>query len=149
MYKPYPIVSLSRWSSIRKWLLSGIAIGLLVIVGLLDYVSGNDFSFTLMYLAPVAVAIWYIGPIAGSVLCFLAAISGLGIELTIGRPLPAALWNAGVRLGVYVVFYAILNKLRDRQSPRMATPDLRILNALGIAVVCMTLISAGIIQHQL
>src|SRR6266480_4959839 len=111
MYKPYPVVMESRWSSVRKWLLLGIAIGLLVIVGLLDYVTGNDFSFTLMYLAPISVAIWYIGPIAGLALCFLAAAGGLVIELTVGMPLPAALWNAGVRLGVYVVFYAILNQL--------------------------------------
>src|SRR6476619_5572439 len=115
MYKPYPVAIESRWRSIRKWLLLGIAVVLWVIVGLLDYVTGNDFSFTLMYLAPISVAIWYIGPIAGLALCFLAATGGLAIELAVGRPLPAALWNAGVRLGVYVVFYAILNRLRDRE----------------------------------
>src|SRR3954462_11631261 len=116
MYKPYFIFRDSGSSSTRKWVLGGICIGLLVTVGLLDYLAGNDLSFTLLYLAPIAIAIWYIGPIAGSVLCFSAAISGLSIELMIGRPLPTALWNVGVRLGVYVVFYAILNQLRDGHS---------------------------------
>ena len=116
MYTPYPAAGDSRWSSLRKWLLRGIALDLLVIVALLDYATGRDFSFTLMYLAPISVAIWYIGPIEGLAVCFLAAISGLVLELVVDMSLPAAVWNAGVRLGVYVVFYAILNQLRDRQA---------------------------------
>jgi len=51
----------------------------------LDYVTGRDFSFTLMYLAPISVAVWYIGPIAGLVLGFFAAACGLVIGSLIGR----------------------------------------------------------------
>src|SRR5438046_1606346 len=111
----------SRSNPAKKWLMGGAAVLLLVVVAVLDYLSGRDFSFTLLYLGPIAIAIWFVGPLPGLVLCFSAAGSGMAIEF-LDRAPAAALWNGGVRLGVYLVFFVLLSYLREHKTSGVVTP---------------------------
>jgi hypothetical protein len=118
------------------------------IVGYLDYVTGRDLSFTLLYLAPISVAVWFVGPAAGLMLCCLAAASNMIVELSDRAPLGVALWNSAVRFGVYVIFYSLLSYLREHKPSGQIRPPVRRLIAVGVGIAAVTLVAAGIIQHQ-
>lgn len=52
------------------------SLGLLVLIGGLDYVSG-DYSFILFYLIPIFLAAWFVGNVAGITVCFGSFVSSL------------------------------------------------------------------------
>jgi hypothetical protein len=130
-----------------KWLSGAGAVFALVVVGLLDYVTGRDFSFTLLYLAPIAIAVWFVGPAFALVLCFLAPFCGLIVEISDRAPLSATIWNAGIRFGVYVVVYVLLSHLRQHKAAGTAMPHARRWLVLGAVIPCVMLIAAGIVHH--
>lgn len=105
---------LSGLSRPRLWLL---ICGLLSIIGVIDYITGTEVSVGLFYLAPVAIAAWYINRNAG----MGVSIASAAIWFVVGGPafpaqefsFPVLLWNAGVHLGFFVVVAALLSVLRQ------------------------------------
>src|SRR5262245_7756913 len=95
-------------SPAKKSLVAVGALALFAVVAFLDFVTGRAFSFTLLYLAPISISIWFVGPVPSLALCCSAAASSSTVELIEGATSSAALWNAGVRLGIYLLFYALL-----------------------------------------
>jgi diguanylate cyclase (GGDEF)-like protein len=98
---------------------SVLAVGsvlLSVLVGYLDYVTGNDLSLLLFYLLPIGIAAWYGTRGLG---LFVAALSGVGwilgdlFELLQDHPL-LFIWNASMRISVFVVLAYLLSSLRAR-----------------------------------
>ncbi len=99
----------------NKWAL-GIAGALFAaLVGVADYTTGRDISFSLFYLIPIALAAWFVGGWAGITISIVSTAawfiadylwSPLGIHLVI------LVWNAAVRLSVFVVLVFVLAKLR-------------------------------------
>src|SRR5437016_4713904 len=106
MPRPSTVRRLSRSGRAHQWLMGAIALCGLGIVGYLDYLTGKDLSFTLLYLAPISIAVWFVGPTAGLVLCCMAAASSMTSETISKAPIGIALWNTGIRFGVYIVFYS-------------------------------------------
>src|SRR4051812_18863578 len=86
---------------------------LLVLVGLVDYLSGKEVSFTLFYLLPVSTAVWFVGRRFGLVMCAIAAVTGLTLELLDNQSSIAAFWNAGMRFGVYLVLCGLLDYIKS------------------------------------
>ncbi len=138
----------SRSDPANKWLLGSVALLLLAGVALLDYLAGRDFSFTLLYLAPISIAIWFVGALPALVMCFLAAGCSITGELYDNASLSAALWNAGGRLGVYLAFYVILGYLREHKMSGVITPLSRKWIAIGAATPFLVIIAAGIAHHH-
>ena len=104
---------LSRLSRLRLWLL---VIGLLSGIGVADYFTGTDVSVGFFYLIPIAIAAWYINRSAGMWLSIASAVIWFVVN---GPAVPvqefsffALLWNAGIRLGFFVVVAALLSVLR-------------------------------------
>jgi hypothetical protein len=100
-----------RWN--QTWItLSGIL--LVVILGLTDFVTGYEISFSIFYLAPVAFVSWFAGKRAGLTIALLSAVVWLAADVASGHPFPhflVAFWNALVRLGFFVLTVILLNKL--------------------------------------
>lgn len=97
-----------------RWVTVGVALVSLVTVGLADYLTGRDVSLSIFYVAPIALATWFVGRRVG---VFFALLSTLTWFLAddVGRPHIQPLvpyWNALVRLGFYVVVVVILAKLK-------------------------------------
>jgi diguanylate cyclase (GGDEF)-like protein len=107
-------VFLSRLSRPRLWLL---ICGLLSIIGVADYFTGTDISISFFFLAPIGIAAWYINRDAGMGVSFASGV----IWFVVNGPalpvqefsFPVLLWNAGVRLGFFVVVAALLSVLRQ------------------------------------
>ena len=55
----------------------GLAATLVTLAGIGDYVSDDDVAFTLIYLAPVALATWKAGRTSGLVVAVAAALCSL------------------------------------------------------------------------
>jgi len=97
----------------RSWLfVFGLALALLV--GMVDYLTGLQISFSVFYTIPVAMTAWYIGIRYGILFAFLCTFEWLIADLrdTYVHPL-IPYWNGIMRLVVFLLIALILSKLRD------------------------------------
>jgi hypothetical protein len=148
MRKPNKVDNNLRLGRASKWLIGTLSLFALATVAFLDYVTGKDLSFTLMYLVPVSVVTWFVGPTAGLVFCVGAAVSGFAVDLADHQVLPTALWNAGVRFGVYIAFFTLLSYLKEHNTVAPVVFRGYRMIAVGVAITCVTLVAAVIIQRQ-
>ena len=89
---------------------------LAVLVTYVDFVTGSELSLLLFYLFPISIAAWYA---TRSIGLLVAALSGAGwvtgevFELIHGHPL-IFIWNAFMRISVFLVLAYLLSSLRAR-----------------------------------
>ncbi|MGB2869800.1 MAG: HAMP domain-containing sensor histidine kinase [Bacteroidota bacterium] len=96
-----------------------VGLGLLVAIGILDYVTGPELSFSIFYLIPISFIAWTVGRKFGILASFLGATVWLLLELQMGPryAVPAiAYWNALVRLGFFIIVALALSALRRSQE---------------------------------
>lgn len=111
----------------RQFLLA-LSVILIVLIGLVDYVTGYDLSLSLFYLAPVAILAWYDGGVTGYVAAITAALAWL-IANSVGVPVrltPTLLgWNTAIRLGFFIIVAKLLSSLRlaHEAQRRLARTD--------------------------
>lgn len=89
---------------------------LLAAVGAFDYLSGPELSTSVFYVIPVIVAAWYAGAAWGLGTCLLAAVTWYFADVAAGGLYSAAwvpFWNAGVRLGFFLVIADLARRLHD------------------------------------
>lgn len=113
----------------KPWLRKvGVAVAsmvLLLVIGYVDDQTGKDYSLSLFYLFPIGLAAWAAGMWLGLMTSLVAAAIWLAADRH-SDPLKAwdaAYWNAGIRLGIFVVVSVQMSKLRamkDRLEERVA-----------------------------
>ncbi len=92
-----------------------LSLGLVVIIGVADYLTGFELYFFSFYLVPVALAVWFVGRGAGffiSALCVASSVTG---DLKAGAHYSSRfvpIWNAAIALVLYFTVVWILAKLR-------------------------------------
>ena len=102
------------------WGVLGVVIAGLV--GLLDYLTGSELSFALFYLAAVSLAAWKAGRAAGLTLSVVCAGAWFAADWGGGHvySMPfVQYWNAGIRLGFFIVVALLVVALRralDREQ---------------------------------
>ncbi|MGH9580512.1 MAG: hypothetical protein ACRD2R_05915 [Terriglobales bacterium] len=104
------------------------AIALVLLLGVLDYLTGPEISFYVFYLLPVSLAAWSVGRAAGIGVSLLCAAAWL-IANAQGSPFnqPGVLyWNCLARLATFV-FVAVL---ATRRAPPPKTPGQEFLEEL-------------------
>jgi signal transduction histidine kinase len=88
---------------------------LIVLLGVIDYLTGPELSFSIFYLLPISLVAWLVGRRAGVVVSGAGATSWLIADL-LARPTyshPAIpFWNATVRLGFFLVVTYALSELK-------------------------------------
>lgn len=93
-----------------------IAILLSVFLGVLDYLTGFEISFSFFYLLPISLATWFVGIRSGyliSVICIsiwtiINWLAGESFSVEIIR-----FWNAFIRLMVFIAFSYLLHGLKS------------------------------------
>lgn len=88
---------------------------LIIVIGLIDYATGWEVSFSVFYLLPVMLAAWFSLRWFSLVSAFLGAIAWLLADMTAGHAYSYPLipyWNASVRLGFFLVSVYILWNLK-------------------------------------
>ncbi|MGE5207972.1 MAG: sensor histidine kinase, partial [Alphaproteobacteria bacterium] len=81
------------------------------VIGFIDYLTGYERSLLLFYLVPISLAAWFgnlIFAVAIAVLCVSAWVLA---DLASGIP-DLGFWNIGMALTWYLLFAAVLSKLR-------------------------------------
>jgi len=99
-----------------------LAIGLasVLVVGILDYLTGGQIPLMIVYLGPVSFVAWQVGEGAGLLLAFFCAATWLAAGHYAGRPYPSApvmlwqLFSMAVVAGAFAVLLARLRKARSR-----------------------------------
>ncbi|HEX9799223.1 MAG TPA: GGDEF domain-containing protein [Thermoanaerobaculia bacterium] len=112
----------------RPLSIAAAAAGGVAALGWIDYTTGYELSFSIFYLAPIALAAWYAGGAGAAALCLLSAATWLYVDLAAGSVYshPAIpVWNAVVRLGFFALVSGLLVSLRAhlRNEERLARRD--------------------------
>lgn len=87
------------------------------IVGITDYLTGAEISFSIFYVAPIAVAVWYGTKRIGISMSIVATLIWLIAEKTFGGQYSNAAilyWNMLVRLSTFLIIAYLLSNLRHR-----------------------------------
>jgi signal transduction histidine kinase len=97
----------------RFLILAGL--GVLVVIGIIDYLTGYEMLFSVFYLLEVALAAWFVGKGFGLVMSVLSALVWIGGDLAAGaryaNPLIPA-WNALIVMVFYFIVVWLLTSLR-------------------------------------
>ena len=83
-------------------------------IGVLDYLTGSEISFSVFYLAPVSLVAWFVGKRTGLLMSVCAALTWLAADwMPLHYSHPAiGYWNAVVRLGFFTIVSIILSNLK-------------------------------------
>jgi signal transduction histidine kinase len=92
-----------------------LSLGMVAVVGMLDFLTGFELTFFAFYLIPVTLAVWFVGRGFGifvSALCVVVSIVG---DLFAGARYSSSLvpvWNTAISLTFFLVVVGILARLR-------------------------------------
>lgn len=92
-----------------------LALGLVLILGVMDQATGYELSSSFFYLGPVAIAAWYVSNQFGLLVAVLCAVVWALADVAGGHVYSNPLvfyWNGFVRLGTFVTVAGILARLR-------------------------------------
>lgn len=93
-----------------------LCVGLVAIVGFLDYYTGTELAVSIFYLLPVTLAILMRGRSLGILVSAISVLAWLFADMEAGAAyssLLVPLWNACVRLGFFAIHCFLLGRLVD------------------------------------
>ena len=127
---------LIRPSRLGKRWLAAFGFALLLFIGVLDYLTGPELAFSLFYIAPIALVVWFGGIGLGVVVAILAAItlvfSDMAAGLVYSNPL-IPYWNIAVRASFFLTLTVLLwqfKKVLEREQKVVAQEQRRMFVAL-------------------
>jgi GGDEF domain-containing protein len=107
-----------------KLLILLLSVALILVIGVLDFVTGYDLSFGLFYTAPIILLSWYVSrpaALLGALLCAITWYFANSFEAPALIHQSVLLWNSAIRLGFFVAIVYPLNALREAYTrERMA-----------------------------
>lgn len=106
---------LTYLETFRKGWLTLIAVGVVFILGGIDYITGFELSFSFFYLIPVTMIAWAVGRNAGLTFSVLSASVWLISNILSGQSFSngfIGVWNTLIRFGFYAVVTILVTELR-------------------------------------
>lgn len=122
-------------AAVRRWLtgaapatVTTLGVALVALLAAIDHLTGYELSFSVFYLAPIALVTWYARRRHGYALALICAIVWLTVDLTAGNAYThwlIPIWNATVRLAFFLITATLLGqlKLRLRIEAALARTD--------------------------
>lgn len=110
------------------WLIGAISLLLVLFLGLVDHVTGYEISFSIFYLLPISIAVWYGSRPMGYAVSAASAVAWAVVEhasvLAYSQEW-ILYWNSGVRLAFFLVVGWLLAELRTnlRRQQHLASTD--------------------------
>ncbi|MEJ2568358.1 MAG: diguanylate cyclase [candidate division WOR-3 bacterium] len=99
----------------NKWLWFFISICMVLISGFLDYFTGPEIAFSLIYLIPVAISAWFTKKPFAIVVSIISAATWMDAEIVSGRfysHVAIHFWNTLTMLGFFLVITLLLDSLK-------------------------------------
>lgn len=87
---------------------------MVALLGALDYFTGYEISFSIFYLVPVTIAVYFSNVWFGIIISFLSAAVWYTADLFAGHPFSTILipaWNALMRLGYFCLHTYLINDI--------------------------------------
>lgn len=98
---------------IPKLFLLILAFILIVFLGVLGYISGAEIAFTIFYLIPISMVVWFIGKWQGILVSIASAAIWLVTYLIFTPSSKIPYWNVSMGFGFFLVFTLTLSKLKN------------------------------------
>jgi diguanylate cyclase (GGDEF)-like protein len=92
-----------------------LSVALVLVISVLDYLTGYEMSFAIFYFIPVGLAAWYGGRNTGLAMALASAVVWQITNKLAGEVLSSPLlytWNTAVRLVAFSIVAILLHKLR-------------------------------------
>ena len=105
----------ARLGNLSKPVMWTILFSCMVCLGFLDYITGYEASFALFYLFPVAIAAWFLSQRTGMLFSLLSVATWYVSNQMTGQIFSSPFipyWNAGMRLGFFLVVTILFGELR-------------------------------------
>ena len=99
--------------------MSALCLGIVAVVGFVDYLTGYETFFFSFYLLAVFVAVWFISPSFGRLISALSVMAWISTNIAAGERYTSyfvPVWNAMIMLGFYLVVVALLARLRNMHN---------------------------------
>src|ERR1039458_5573580 len=100
-------------------IVAGLAV--LVLIGVIDYLTGFEMLFSVFYLLEVGLAAWFVGKGFGLLMSVFSVLVWIGGDVAAGarysNPL-IPVWNASILMVCYFVVVWLLTSLRSRSEER-------------------------------
>lgn len=111
-----------------EWLIGAGTLLLIAFFGFVDYLTGHEFSFSIFFLLPIAIAVWYGSRRMGYVVSLVSASVWAYVEHASALSYSQEwilYWNAGVRLAFFLVVGWLLAELKSnlRRQQHLASTD--------------------------
>ncbi|NJN74969.1 MAG: GGDEF domain-containing protein [Synechococcaceae cyanobacterium RL_1_2] len=93
-----------------------LVILLIAIIGFCDYATGNEISFSIFYVMPIALVSWEVSFALGLTTALICGVVWLFIELALNADYSNALipyWNGLVRLTFFCLVSTLMSKLKQ------------------------------------
>lgn len=95
-----------------------VAVTLLAVmaVGMVDYVTNRELSFSVFYLLAIGIAAWFVGKSFAYFVSVCSVVVSLAGDFAAGLPYASSLvpyWNAGIVLAFYLIVVWLLTSLRS------------------------------------
>jgi hypothetical protein len=98
------------------WLWATIAGVLVLVFGLVDWLTGYELNFFLFYFLPVSISAWFVGLEASMTLAVFSALVWFGADALSGHTYPSpvyAVWNTVIRLASFLSIGWSVFKMRQ------------------------------------
>jgi len=120
----------------KPWLFT-LGILLVLLLGLIDTLTGQEISFSAFYMLPIYLVTWYVGRWQGIITAIFSALTWLGADYLAGNVFSHALipvWNMIVRLSFFMLMAYLLSELQKNEQRRRTLERIffhDILNLMG------------------
>ncbi|MGO9567745.1 MAG: GGDEF domain-containing protein [Desulfomonilaceae bacterium] len=108
--------SIATWLAGRsKTFLILLGVGIVLLIGVIDHLTGEEISVAVFYLVPAALVTWYVGRWAGVFISCLSGVTWLISDWTTGHHYSHPLilyWNAVVTLAFFLAFTIALSAVK-------------------------------------
>jgi signal transduction histidine kinase len=99
-----------------------LALILVLLVGVADFVTGTELSISIFYLLPISLAAWFINRRTGILLSILSSLVELATDIIAGytylHPI-IVYWNSSVHFGFFLIIVFILSALKIEYEKTM------------------------------
>ncbi len=95
---------------------------LIVVVGIIDFVTGNEIGVSIFYVIPIAFITWLISRQLGLLASIVSAFTWIGVDIISGHSYQHPLvpyWNTLIRLAFFVIITLLISELKrvtDREK---------------------------------
>jgi signal transduction histidine kinase len=116
-----------------RWSLVVLGLALAAALGVIDYLTGPELSFSIFYLVPISMTAWLVGRRMGFLISGVSAVLWLVADLLAEYPYShqaIPYWNATVRFALFLIVVQMLSSLqvsrkRQEELAQFVVHDLR------------------------